>query len=174
MWPFSVKAALDVPQITFTQATNMVIAAKQANPSLLDMRLSQQAASVQINLIVANNLNRLQAKAVGLSVLRLAKSMSLDMPVPSTNKANNLGKGLYDYTVLIAKPNGQNWLQATKAANAGLVQWQNVSPTVPATRALIQQLQQQQASGVTKPAPLPQPPAPLDYEAGAAPVFGAP
>jgi hypothetical protein len=175
MWPYLAAAAMDVPQITFAQATNMVIAAKHANPSLLDMRLSQQQALVQINLIVANSLNRLQAKAMGLSVLHLAKSMSLDTPPAANNKANDLGQGLYDYTLLIAKPNGQPWLQASKAATTGLVQWQDVSPTVPATRALIQQLQQQQASGVAKPAPLPpQPVSPLNYEAGAAPVFGAP
>jgi hypothetical protein len=163
------------PELTFAQATAIVVAAKQANPALLDLRITQTQAQVQINATIANNQNRLQAKAVGLSVLRLVKSMSLDAPPPQgADNPDMLGRGLYDYTLVLARPDAKPWLQGQKAAAGQLVQWQDVSPSVPATRQLIQQLQQQQAP--PKPATFSAPPvaAPQAYEAGQAPVFGAP
>jgi hypothetical protein len=145
--------------------------------------MAQTQAHLQITATVVNNISVLQAKAVGLSVLRLVKSMSLDTPPKQgsggvKSNPNILGRGLYDYTLVLTKPNAQGWLQGQKMANKQIVQWQDVSPIQPVTRQLIQQLQQQPASAlaataipatILAPTLLPQP-----YQAGQPPIFGPP
>lgn len=106
----SLSQTPDVPVVSFSQQVEIVYLAKK-DPRVLDIKFNQEKDTITLNLIVDKNVTLEQAKKMVLSLVIIAKSKSLDDPPKDKEKP---GKGLYNYTINLAFPNGINLVNATK------------------------------------------------------------
>lgn len=130
--PAVVFAAVDAPVLTFSQQVEIVVDTKK-DPRILDVKIHQDEDTIIIAMVVDKNQDREEVKKLALNVVMLTKMRSLDDRPKSKDKP---GKGIYNYAVVISRPDGVQLLKATKAkAKAALHFEDRILRPEPLTRA---------------------------------------
>ncbi len=106
----SVYAAIDPPILTFEKKVEIVVRTRK-DPRIFEMKIEQNKTEILLTLVVDRNVDRALGKIMAFNAVYTTKNLSLDDP--STDQ-KILGKGLYDYTVVITRADGINLLRATK------------------------------------------------------------
>ncbi len=124
MRPLSVHASEEthlvrqVPLITFQQQVDIVVAIKK-KPAVLQASVNQDGDKIMASLIIANDQDRPQAKALAESFIRLIKKKSLD----EDPGKEVLGTGLYTYHVNVTRANKAVLATGIKRADEKKLQW---------------------------------------------------
>lgn len=125
-------AAVAVPQMSFSQQVNIVVMAKR-DPRILELKIRQENAIVNLDMIVDQNQDREEAKTIAHNTIMIAKSFSLD-DKPADNKEP--GTGLYDYKLNMTRPDGVVLVVAEKLKESKTIRFENPVPVLqPLTRA---------------------------------------
>lgn len=124
--------AVDAPVLSFSQQVEIVVDTKK-DPRVLDMKIRQEDDTILIDFIVDRNQDREEVKQLALNVVMLTKMRSLDDRPKTKDKP---GKGLYNYIVTIARPDGVVLLTAIKPKKKEIIRYedQDLHPE-PLTRA---------------------------------------
>jgi hypothetical protein len=121
-----------VPDLVFSQQVNIVVSAKK-DPRIFDVKVTQKDDTINLELIVDQNVEQIQAKQMANDIIILAKSQTLDDP-PKNNKSP--GKGLYNYHLNITHPDGVQLFSASKPKDKSDIIVEDQNPVLrPLTRA---------------------------------------
>jgi hypothetical protein len=97
-----VALAIDAPILTFEKQVEIVVAA-QKDPNVLQVKIDQKKSYLQFDIMVERHVDRIKAQEIAFDIIFIAKSNSLDdRPVDD----KTLGKGLYNYKVVITRADG--------------------------------------------------------------------
>lgn len=128
----AVAPTIEAPQISFSQQVNIVVSVKR-DPRVLDMKIKQDNAFITLDLIVDHKQERPEAQDIATQAIMAAKTFSLD---DNPAGKGDIGKGLYDYKVTIARPDGVILLLAEKLKEESSIRFENPAPVLyPLTRA---------------------------------------
>jgi hypothetical protein len=123
--------AVDVPVVSFSQQVEIVVTAQQ-NRNILEVKFVQEKENINLNVIVDKNIDKDKAKKIALNLVMLAKSKSLD---DQPKKKDEPGKGIYNYHVAIAVPDGITLVNATKEKAKETLSFEDPFQVEPMTRA---------------------------------------
>ena len=101
---------VDVPIVSFSQQVDIVVTAKK-DPRILEVKFKQEKDNILLDVVVDKSTELSQGKTLALNLIMYAKTKSLDDQPKEKNKP---GKGLYNYTIAIAMPDGVKLVTATK------------------------------------------------------------
>ncbi len=116
--------ARPVPEISYMQKVDIVYTAKK-DPRVLDVKIEQNKNIILVNMIVDKNQDREEAKELTKTMIMQIKTKSLDDPPKDRTKP---GKGLYDYQINCARPDGIGLLTALKPAAKTKITFENPVP----------------------------------------------
>ena len=120
-----------VPDLVFSQQVNIVVSLKK-DPRIFDVKIQQKQDNIHLDLIVDKNVDQTQAKTMAANAVMLTKGLSLDDPPKDDKKP---GKGLYNYAVAVAWPDGVTLITAAKPKDKDALSFEDQFQSHPLTRA---------------------------------------
>jgi len=122
---------VDIPIVSFSQQVEIVVTAKK-DPRILDIKFKQEKENLIFDVVVDKSTDLDQAKKLALDLTMYAKTKSLDDQPKEKGKP---GKGLYNYTIAITKPDGVKIVTATKEKAKDSLDFEDPFQVDPLTRA---------------------------------------
>lgn len=122
---------VDVPVVSFSQQVDIVVSAKK-DPRILDVKFRQEKDAILLDVVVDKSTDLEQGKKLALDLVMYAKAKSLDDQPKEKGKP---GKGLYDYVIVMKKPDGVSVVTATKEKAKEDLTFEDPFQVDPLTRA---------------------------------------
>lgn len=101
---------IDVPVVSFSQQVDIVVTAKK-DPRIMDVKFKQEKENIILDVVLDKSVELDKAKELARNLILYTKAKSLDDQPKDKGKP---GKGLYNYTVAMIKPDGVKIVTATK------------------------------------------------------------